>query len=194
MKQLTKRLTTTFAVIAMAIVSSGCPDSGTTGPETSGTQTDENDHGHSHADGANPHADDHSAADHSPKHGGHIIELGHDHEYHAELADDRGAHTVTVYMMDAHMEPMTISQSTVSLTLTDDTTTATFELLASAPGGSSEFASSEQKLLDMLEKDGVKGKLRVTINGTPVSGDVSHDGHAHGDAEGEDAHAGHSHD
>lgn len=162
-----------IAFLSLAVFSVGCGDS--TPNETGSKDVESDDHDHDH--------------DHKPKHGGHLIEIGRNHEYHAELVDDHKTESVTVYMMDDHMEPLTIEQSSISLILTAGEETKKFELLSSVPGGSSEFSSNKPELMEMIEKGEVTGKLRVTINGKPFSGSFEH--HGHGD-EG-DAHAGHNH-
>jgi hypothetical protein len=98
-----------------------------------------------------------------------LIEIGRNHEYHAELVDDHKTESITVYMMDSHMESLTVNQASISLVLTAGDRTETFELLGSQPGGSSEFASSDAKMMEMIEGEEVKGKLRVTIDGKPFS-------------------------
>jgi hypothetical protein len=46
-------------------------------------------------------------------------------------------------------------------------------------------------MMEMMEGEDIKGKLRVTIEGKPYSGAFDHHGHGH---EGEgDSHAGHNH-
>lgn len=163
------------AFLSLAVFSVGCGDATTNETGSKDVKSDDHDHDHDH--------------DHEPKHGGHLIEIGRNHEYHAELVDDHKTESVTVYMMDDHMEPLTIKASSISLILTAGEETKKFELLSSEPGGSSEFSSNKHELMEMIEKEEVTGKLRVTIKGKPFSGAFEH--HGHGD-EG-DAHAGHNH-
>ena len=89
------------------------------------------------------------------------------------------------------MEPLSLNAASINLVLTAGDKTEAFELLASQPGGSPEFSSNEAKMMEMIEGEDVKGKLRVTIDGKPFSGAFDHHGHGH---EGEgDSHAGHDH-
>jgi len=186
-----KKLLLTCGFVALSIFAIGCDkpaanDSGS----TDSTAVDPH-AGHDHAeDGHEGH--DHAAHDHTPPHGGHLIELGRNHEYHAELVDDHKTESITIYMMDADMKPMSVNQSSVSLVLTSGDNTQTFDVLGSQPGGSAEFKSSDPKLMEILEAEDVKGKLRVTIDGKPFSGVFDHHGHGH-EGEAGDSHAGHDH-
>ena len=176
-----------LAVLAISIFAIGCDNSGTN--KSGSTDIHSEDDGHNHGgDGHDGH--DHSAHDHSPRHGGHLIEVGRNHEFHAEIVDDHKTESVTVYMMDSHMEPLTVNQASISLVLTAGDNTQTFELTASQPGGSDEFSSNDAKLMEMFEGEDVKGKLRVTIDGKPYTGSFDHHGHSHGE---DDSNAGHNH-
>ena len=110
-----------------------------------------------------------------------MIEIGRNHEYHAELVDDHKTESITVYMMDGHMEPLTVDQSSISLVLTAGGDTETFELTASQSGGSDQFSSNDENMMEMFEDEAVKGKLRVTIDGKPFTGSFDHHGHSHDD-------------
>ena len=134
---------------------------------------------------------DHSAQDHTAPHGGHLIELGRNHEYHAELVDDDKAGTVTIYMMDADMKPMIVKQPSVSLALSSADNTQTFELLASQPDGAAEFKGNDEKMMQLLDDKAVTGKLRVMIGDKAFSGVLEHHDHDH--AEGTESDAGHEH-
>jgi len=142
------------------------------------------DHGHDHDGGDHGHDDhghDHHAAQHAAggPHGGHIIELSHDHSHHAELTDDHSTDTVTVYMLDKDLKQAETEQKSVTLVLTADGKTESFELT----GDGSVFSASSPQMLELLETDGAKGKLRVNIDGKAMSGNFSHneddDDHGH---------------
>ena len=136
------------------------------------------DHGHDH-DG-DDHGHDHHEHDHHAvegPHGGHIIELSHDGSHHAELTDDHSADTVTVYMLDKDLKQTKTGQTSVTLVLTADGKTESFEL----NGDGSMFSASSPLMLELLEADGAKGKLRVNIDGKAMSGSFSHDEHGHDD-------------
>ena len=162
----------TIALIAISVISIGCWESKTqTKPDatgdskSNGEKKDEHDHG----------------ADHKAPHGGLLIELGRDHAYHAELTDDHDAKTITIHIMDGHMKPLAIKSPSVSLILTVDGSTESFDLDGVKKEASTEFRSSEEKLWKMIGTKGVTGKLRVTIEDKPVSGTFSGDIHDHGD-------------
>jgi hypothetical protein len=176
-----KTLSLTIALVALSLFAIGCDKSGSS---TNGTTDKPGE--------VDPHAGhDHAAHDHTAKHGGHLIEIGRNHEYHAELVDDHKTESITVYMMDAHMEPLTVKQASISLSLTAGDKTQAFELLASQPGGSSEFKSRDESMMGLIETDGVKGKLRITIDGKPFTGTFDHQAHDHDESS--DSHAGHNH-
>jgi hypothetical protein len=169
-----KKLTLAFALLALAVIAVGCTNSGTTTADGK-NETEKKSVGKDEHEGH-----DHAAEVHKPPHGGHLIELGRNHEYHAELLDDHKSESVTVYIMDGHMKPLTIQEPSISLVLTADSETKTFELTgATPPGGSSEFTSSDEAMMTMIEKEGVTGKLRVNIDGKPFTGTFDHEGHDH---------------
>lgn len=185
-----KKLSLLFGLVAIAMIAIGCEQTKSTGAGSTPTQKEDPHAGHNHdEDGHDDH--DHAAEDHSAKHGGHLIEIGRDHAYHAELVDDHKTESIKVYMMDSHMEPLSLNVASISLVLTSGGKTETFELLAGQPGGSSEFSSNDAKMMEMIEGGDVKGKLRVTIDGKPLSGAFDH--HEHGHGEDGDSHAGHDH-
>ena len=170
-----------LGIVAVSLFAIGCGQTTTSKTNESDPQKKDDPHaGH-----------DHAADDHTPKHGGHLIEIGRNHEYHAELVDDHKTESVTIYMMDSHMEPLTLKESSISLVLTAGDKTETFELLGIQPGGSASFSSNDAKLMAMIEGEDVKGKVRVNIDGKPYSGAFEHHGHGHVD--GDDSHAGHNH-
>ncbi len=177
-----------LALVAISIFAVGCDNSTTDKSGTTEGQGEGDGHNHDE-EGHDDH--DHAAHDHSPRHGGHLIELGRNHEYHAELVDDHQTESVTIYLMDSHMEPLSINESSISLTLTAGDDTRAFELIASQPGGSPEFASNDGQLMEMIEGEEVKGKLRVMIDGKPFTGTFDHHGHGH--EGGDDDHSGHKH-
>jgi len=175
-----KIFTLCIALTAISLLAIGCDKPTTIQNGSPDVQSPDDDHeGH-----------DHAAHAHSPKHGGHLIELGRNHEYHAELLDDHKTESVTVWLMDSHMEPLTVDEATISLVMTVGDDTQSFDLKGTQPGGSDEFSSDDAKLMEMIEAEEATGKLRVQIEGTPFSGSFDHHGHDH---EGHD-HEGHDHE
>ena len=165
-----KSITVLSAIVLGLAVISGCD---TTAPvEVSGNP---------------PAIDGHAAHSEEGPHGGHLIELGRNHEYHAELVESDAAQTVTIFILDGNMKELAIAEPTISLALTADDESKTFELRASAEAGStgsSKFVAADAGLFQMLEEHGdATGKLRVSINGTPYVGALDHrdheDGHKH---------------
>lgn len=139
------------------------------------------DHGHDHDGGGHGHSDHETQHPAEGPHGGHIIELSHDHSCHAELTDDHSTDTVTVYMLDMDLKPTKTDQTSVTLVLTADGKTDSFELA----GDGSKFSASNPAMLELLESDGATGKLRVKIDGKAMSGSFSHHEH-HDDDHGHD--------
>ena len=130
------------------------------------------------------------AHNHVAPHGGQLIELGRNHEYHAELLEDHQTESITVHVLDGDMKELAIKQSSVSLILTAGENTQTFELAAKQTGSSSEFSSNDEKMMEMFETKDSKGKLRVTINDKPFTSSFVH---SHDEDHDEDDH-GHAHD
>jgi hypothetical protein len=162
-----KNFTLLVAMVALTILAVGCSNTSTT--STAGT-TDA---------GTDSHAGhDHAAHSDTGAHGGHIIELGHNHEYHAELVDDHETETVTVYMMDGDMKPLQIEQQTVTLILTAGDESQTYELPA-AGESTSEFSLSDENMVKLMDAENASGKLRVTIDDKPFSGTFDHHAHDH---------------
>lgn len=114
-----------------------------------------------------------------------MIELGHSHEYHAELVDDHEAESIAIHILDAHMKPISIAAESISLILTVGDDTQSFELVSQDSDGTRVFVSTESDLMKLLDQDGATGKLRVTIGDRPFSGTFSHQehDHSHGDHE-----------
>ena len=141
-----------------------------------------------------PHAGhDHGAHPTEGPHGGGLIELG-DEEYHAELIHDAAAGTVTIYMLDGHVEAAApIDAADLTVMVTHDGNRESFKLAADPDAGdptekSSRFVSSDAELAEHLDHEGETAKLMVKIAGRSYSGDIAHD-HDH-DGEG---HEGHDH-
>ncbi|QDT16562.1 hypothetical protein [Alienimonas californiensis] len=143
-------------------------------------------------------ADDHAGHDHGAHpteglHGGGLIELG-DEEYHGELIHDEAAGTVTIYILDAHVEAaVPIDAAEVTVMVVHDGNRESFKLAADPDAGdpegkSSRFVSSDAELAEHLDHEGETAKLMVKIDGRSYSGDIAHD-HDH-DGEG---HEGHDH-
>jgi hypothetical protein len=167
-----------FATVLASALLLGCGrgDAATDGDH--GDHADEHaDHGEEHADHDDEHAE--HEEEHEGPHGGHVIELGRSHEYHAELVDDEQASTVTVYILDHDLEELPIGATTVSLNLAADGQATPFKLAAVSPadGKASQFTSADPAAFQALHEDEASGKLRVNIAGAPYSGDIEHHHH-----------------
>ena len=130
------------------------------------------DHGH-HDHGEHDHG-------HEGPHGGHLIELGKKHEYHAELVENTDSQTVSVYILDDLFEEVTIEAESITLLLNVDNSITNFELVAATRGHSSRFDGRDKESYRILNQHGhVKAKLRVMINGKPFVGRLTHKHHVH---------------
>ena len=145
-------------------------------------------------------------------HGGDLIELGNE-EYHAELLRDEKTNTVTVHLLDGPAKKsVAIAEPEITLQLLRDGKFTKYTLKAvqskdaSGKGAASEFKIVDQSLTEALCHDEkTQGKLQVTIDGKPYTGDVKlsghdhdhddHDNHDHDDHDDHDHddHAGHNH-
>lgn len=128
------------------------------------------------------HAHDHPS---EGPHGGHLIELGNE-EYHAELAHDDASKTVTVYILDSKAKtPVPIAETELTLNLVVDGTPQQAKLAAApqegeAEGKSSRFSIVDEQLLETLEGPKTTGRLNVTIDDKPYTGEIVHEAHDHG--------------
>lgn len=105
-------------------------------------------------------------------HGGHLIELGRDHKYHAELVEDHEADRVSVYILDGNMKEYPIAEPEVTLAISVGAGLQAFVLKAVAPkdGKTARFDLADENLHKQMEHEGAEIKLRVTIDGTPYTG------------------------
>jgi hypothetical protein len=167
----------TLAAIAMMVA--GCPAPTTTTPAGGGAS----------GGGSMGHAHEHPSQ--GPHHG-HLIELGNNEEYHAELVDDHGTHTVTIYLLDgAATGAVTSADPELAINLVVDGRPAQFALPAvpqdgDPAGGTSRYQIVDKALCDALHADKTTGRMNVTIAGKVFVGQIEH--HAHGE------HAHHDHD
>ena len=174
--------TYTVAALALMAVSEGCR------PQQSGDGTPVDVSGPPPATDGHDH--DHGG-EHQGPHGGHVIELGRNHEYHAELVENEKAGSVTVYMLDKDLKALEIDQPAIAMNLTVDGQAKMFELAATdaTSGKASRFEAADRALFEALHEHEATGKLRVTIDGVPYSGEVEHHHH---DGDHDDDH-GHGH-
>lgn len=165
-------------VVTTPVLLSGC------NPETSFTPVSnrpEHDHG---SDGHAGHDHSHQHSDTGP-HGGRLIDLGHNHKYHAELVQNNATETVTLYVLNTNMRELAISELAIFVNLTTGGKTTAYEMLAAGDRLStnhSRFESTDKQLFQALETPGdITGKVRVRIQGVAYVGriayhDPSHEG------------------
>ena len=136
-------------------------------------------HAHSHED------------EHQGPHNGHVIELGRNHEYHAEIVEDHDQKLVSVYILGKDIQELSIEANKLSMSLMVEGQPKSFELTAAnaTAGKASRFDAADASLFEALHDHEASGKLRVTINGTPYVANVEHHDHDEHDHE-----AGHDHD
>jgi hypothetical protein len=170
----------------------GCGSDAAQPPTGPGTE-------HEHvADAGHDHGD-HVHLTEGP-HGGHLIELGNE-AYRAELLHGDSAHTVTIHLLDAAAEQaVPVSQNEITLQLFRDGqfvdyTLKAVEQEADATGSASQFEITDAELCETLcSEEEVRGRLHVTIDGTPLTGIIEHGAHCdheHGDHD--HGHEGHDH-
>lgn len=168
-----------LAAFAIPLSLAGCDSGG-----SSSTAPSHDEEGHDHK-GHDHGAEDHKGHDHehgeTGPNGGHLIELGRNHKYHAELVENDAAGTVSIYILDTHMKELAIGEASIILSLTSDGETISYEMGAMGEGEThSQFESADKALFQTLEKHGeVTGKLRVTIDGVPYTGSIEHHEHDH---------------
>jgi|GEM_PF-1108507 len=119
--------------------------------------------------------------EHEGPHGGHVIELGRSHEFHAEIVEDDQARTVTIYILGPEMQELAIEQNEINLSLLVDGKHQSFLLRAVDPidGKASQFQSTGSEVFAARHEHEATGKLLVMINGKSYSGAVKHHKHGH---------------
>ncbi len=105
-------------------------------------------------------------------HGGHLIELGRDHKFHAELVEDHETDSISVYILDGNMKEYPIAEPDVTLAVSVGVGSGAYVLPAVEPkdGKTARFDVTDEKLHKQMESEGAEIKLRVTIDGTPYTG------------------------
>lgn len=137
--------------------------------------------------------DDHAHNKPAP-HGGHLVELGREHKYHAEIVEDIASERVTVYILNGDLQPTPADEDEISLVLSIDGQAKRHTLISPAAGElghGTQFAAQGSELFQALHDAGdATGKLMVTIADVPYIGRIQHD-HDHAESERhahEDAH------
>lgn len=123
--------------------------------------------------------DDHGGTGaHAGPHGGHVIELGRNHEYHAEIVESEDDAVVSVYILDKELNILTLETPNVAINLRVGDEAKSFQLVAKDKE-TSRFDSDDDSLLADLHNPQASGMLRVIIKGKTYTGDVEHHNHEH---------------
>ncbi|QDU36480.1 hypothetical protein Mal4_07660 [Maioricimonas rarisocia] len=143
-------------------------------------------------------ADDHHHHDLGPN-GGHLVELG-DEQYHAEVVLDAFKRILTVYILGPDAKspaPIAAEEITFTLEAGDEPQAITLTAMpveSDGPGQASRFASDADAVPESVEDaEDLHGSVAVTIDGTSLTGEVSHDHHGHDHHEHGDEHDHHDH-
>ena len=126
----------------------------------------------------------HDEHDHeSGPHDGHLVELGEE-EYHAEVVFDAVSKTITVYLLGSDAktaQPIPIDGSDLKLNMVIDGNPTQLEMSAKPdegdPEGESsrfELAGNEEIAEHVKDEEDLEGRLSVTIDGKPYSGEIEH--------------------
>lgn len=143
-----------------------------------------------HEDDHHEHTDGEHSEEHEGPHGGHVIELGRNHRYHAELVENEDAQTISVYMLGEDLKALAIDAPSMTMNLVVDGAAQSFELTAVDPvdGKASQFDGGDKSLFEALHEHEASGKLNVAIDGTPYSGAIEHHDHHEEHADDHDDH------
>jgi len=161
--------------IALLLIA-GCNSSAHHSGSVVSHEAQEHDHSH-HLQMEHGHSHEH--AEIGPR-GGHLIELGRKHEYHAELTENAGAESVSVFILDKNLHDIAINEEAVTLNIVAGAEVHMFQLMAVqsvSTTGITEYIGNDPRLFHLLREEDVTGKLRVRIKGVPYVGDIEHEAH-----------------
>lgn len=131
--------------------------------------------------------------------GGHLVELG-DEQYHAEVLFDASDRSLTVYLLGPDAEtaaPVAVEEITFTLDGGDAPQTITLTASPVETDGenlASRFASEAGAVPETVrDAEDLHGSITAVIEGTSLTGAISHDHHGHDHHEHDDAHDHHDH-
>ncbi len=170
-----------FAGVALAVASLagfvGCGEHSSLHASSEGEHHHDHDgHGHDHDE----HDHDHDHGDHGPR-GGRLIELGADHEIHAEIVTEKNGRTVRLYIMDHDMESLAVDANGAQLNLIAAGKPHLFKFDPAQAGPvATEFVLESEELWKHMEDESFSlARLNVIANGNSHVGTVTHHEHAH---------------
>ena len=135
--------------------------------------------------GAHDHHHHHHDEEHKAPHGGTLVALG-DHQYHAEIAWDETAKTITVYVLDGEAEkavPIDAKEIVLAIGIGKNAETHKFTAKPQENDGDgkcSRFVSSDKALFDKFhDSESTSGQIDLPIGEKTFPGVVAHDHHDH---------------
>ncbi len=117
---------------------------------------------------------------HIGPHKGHLIELGANEEYHAELVRDEANHLVTIYILDGSAKKnVPISLPELLINIVSAGTPRQYKLVAvpqegEAAGTASCFQLADEELCTVLGSKDSKGRISVSIENKQFVGEIVH--------------------
>ena len=131
------------------------------------------------------HHHHHHDEDHDAPHGGTLGALG-DHQYHAEIAWDEKAKTITVYVLDGEAEkavPIDAKEIVLAIGIGKNAETHKFTAKPQENDGDgkcSRFVSSDKALFDKFhDSESTSGQIDLPIGEKTFPVVVAHDHHDH---------------
>ncbi len=103
--------------------------------------------------------------------GGRLIDIGHNHKFHAEIVEDHEAETITLYIVDHDMNDVELEQNAITINVQVKGEFKVFNTIAGKP--------SDSDLFHALKDPKASGKIRLTISDTPYVGTIGGHGHKH---------------
>lgn len=160
---------TSLACVAMV----GCGSPGSVEHAADQQRVDD---GHDHSEHEHPHAG---------PHGGQLVELGANEEYHAELVHDEDIHHITIYILDGSAKNLVpIAEGELTLNMVSGEAPKQYKLQAAPqPTDPAEMAScfelTSEELGNDLHNDASQGRITVMIGGKQFVGQIEHHDHDH---------------
>jgi hypothetical protein len=168
------------AAVLASLFLAGCNSRSTSEPSAVASERHHEGDGHDHSTG------EHS---HTGPHDGHLIELGSDEAFHAELIHDDKTHRVTIFILDGKAKNnVPIPQPELAVNIVKGGSPKQFKLAAVSQANelrdmASCFQLESEELCSALDATDCKGRLAVNINGKQYIGEIEHHDHEDHDRE-----------